>query len=79
MIEGADLAMDPDMTQEERAACLLRIQEANRASNRRVHDFVSMIASMCADRTRARKERASMTPQTTIPVVYDTDYAEVAA
>ncbi len=76
---GADLAEDPNMTQEERAARLLRIQEANRASNRRVHDFVDMFASMCASRTRARKERASLTPVSAMPMVYDTDCAEAAA
>lgn len=65
------------MTNDERADRRNRIKALNEASNNRVQDFMNLFASMCADRTRARKARAeaALTP---LPVSYDTGYVETA-
>lgn len=46
------------MTDGERADRRNRIKTLNEASNNRVQEFVELVASMCADRTRARRARA---------------------
>lgn len=59
-----------DMTDDERADRRNRIKALNERSNNRVQDFIELVASMCADRTRARKARA--VPALTRPLIdYD--------